>query len=113
MPERDLRFFTVVSVILVFIVVESLSFKQGFAQDWIFVCFYLAAAAFAAWFRAWFAASTALSVAFVRGMVALDLTGRPFEIASIVFAAMFFLLVAAYVKQRDQILRLTRELHER
>jgi hypothetical protein len=73
----------------------------------------MAACLFAAWYRAWFAAATALSVAFVRSMVALDLTGRPFEIASIIFAAMFFLLVAVYVKQRDQIIQLTRELHER
>lgn len=109
MRERDLRFFTVVGVIVAFVIVESVSFKQGFTQDWVFVCFYMSACLFAAWYRAWFAAATALSVALVRGMVAVHLTGRVFEIASIVFAAMFFLLIAVYVRQRDRILQLTRE----
>lgn len=112
MPERDLRLFAVVGVVTVFVVVESVSFKQDLAKDWIFVVFYLAAAVFAAWHRAWFAATTAASVAFVRGMVALDLTGRPFEIASVVFAALFFLMVAAFVKQRDQIRELTARLRD-
>lgn len=113
MPERDLRFFAAVAMAAVFVVVETVSLQQNVAENWVFVGVYLAAALYAAWFRAWFAATTAASVAVVRGMVVLEYTGRWFEVASVVFAALFFLMVAVYVRQRDRIRELTDRLNDR
>lgn len=107
MQGRDLRLFAFVAVAVVFVVVESLSFKSDYVTDWPYVAIYLVAAGYAGWHRAWFAATVAVSVAVVRGMVALEITGRPFEIASVLFASLFLLLIAVYVRQRDALEKLT------
>lgn len=81
---------------LVFVTLVLASLNAGTtvgADYWVFVTAYVAIAIFAAWRRLWIGTVVALSVAGVRGAIALKITGAPFEILSSFFAAGLFLLI--------------------
>lgn len=91
------------SLVLVFIAFQLVAMNQNWADNWAFVGLYCVAALVAAWCRAWLAVAAAASVAVVRGMVAADITGDAFRVASVAFAALFFALVVAYAQQRREL----------
>ncbi len=70
------------------------------ADYWVFVTAYLGIALFAISRRMWIGTVVALSVAGVRAMAALKITGWPFEVLSSFFVAGLFLLIYAASWQR-------------
>ncbi len=71
------------------------------ADYWVFVTAYVAIALFAVTRRMWIGAIVALSVAGVRAMVALKISGVAFEVLSSFFCAGLFLLIlsASWTRQ--------------
>jgi hypothetical protein len=82
----------------IFLVV--LVFAHTFAESWIFVAFYLVAALYAAINRLPLLTATGIAVAVVRAMVAEGVGGLPLEIATLIFAALLFLVVVEVVQAR-------------
>lgn len=88
------RFATISTPLLFMIlVIASTTASSTVGADyWVFVTAYLATALFAASRRLWIGSVVCLSVAGVRTMVALKISGVPFEVLSSFFASGLFLM---------------------
>jgi hypothetical protein len=91
-------FYVAFLVVLAFFAVD-----HELAEHWAYITLYVGAAAYAALNRAWLACSTAISVAVLRTLISFGIEGIPFFLASITFAALFFVLIISVVHQRRKL----------
>jgi hypothetical protein len=68
-------------------------------DHYVFIVIYLAAAVYALAHRHMLAFATAVMVAIVRAMVAADIGGFLFQLASLIFAIMFFMLIVLTIRE--------------
>jgi hypothetical protein len=83
-------------VIFLLLVLASTTATSTVGGDyWVFVTAYVGIAVFSVARRMWIGTVVAVSVAGVRAMIALKITGWPFEVLSSFFVAGLFLLIYA------------------